>query len=50
VIDGTAILRALAGPNSPPPAAPTGYALLGIFKLEKATGEMSWFAVYSKLP
>ena len=50
VVEGTAILRALAGPNSPPPAAPTGYALLGIFKLEKATGDMSWFAVYSKLP
>ena len=50
VIDGTAILRALAGPNSPPPTAPTGYALLGIFKLEKATGDMTWFAVYSKLP
>ena len=50
VIEGTAILRSLAGPNSPPPAAPSGYALLGIFKLEKATGDMSWFAVYSKLP
>jgi hypothetical protein len=50
VIEGTAILRALAGPNSTPPVAPAGYALLGIFKLEKAAGDMSWFALYSKLP
>jgi hypothetical protein len=49
VLEGTAILRPLAGPNSQPTAAPAGYVLLGILKLEKATGDM-WFAVYSKSP
>jgi hypothetical protein len=31
-------------PSTPPP----GYVLMGIFKLEKPTGETKWFAVYVK--
>jgi subtilisin-like proprotein convertase family protein len=49
VLPGTAILRALSGPNAVAPAAPAGYALMGNFKLEKPTGENSWFAVYVKI-
>jgi hypothetical protein len=45
---GASILKALPGPTSPAPPAPAGYALMGIFKLEKPTGENSWFAVYVK--
>ncbi|HEY1303656.1 MAG TPA: hypothetical protein VGF24_08920 [Vicinamibacterales bacterium] len=48
VVNGSAVLRALSGPNDAAPAAPTGYLLAGIFKLEKATGDSSWFAVYLK--
>ena len=46
---GAAVLRPLAGPNSVPPPTPTGYALVGIFKLEKPTGENTWFAVYVRI-
>jgi len=49
VIVGTPMLRALSGPNATAPPAPAGYALMGIFKLEKPTGESSWFAVYLKV-
>jgi subtilisin-like proprotein convertase family protein len=49
VLPGTAILRALSGPNAVAPAAPAGYALMGNFKLEKPTGENTWFAVYVKI-
>ena len=49
VLPGTAILRALSGPNVVAPAAPAGYALIGNFKLEKPTGENTWFAVYVKI-
>ena len=46
---GSAILRGVAGPNVIPPPAPDGYAQIGVFKLEKPTGENSWFAVYLKI-
>jgi hypothetical protein len=49
VLPGTAILRALSGPNAVAPTAPAGYALMGSFKLEKPTGENTWFAVYVKI-
>lgn len=45
---GAAVLQPLPGPNSPTPPAPGGYALIGVFKLEKPTGDSSWFAVYVK--
>lgn len=46
---GSAVLLPLAGPTATPPAAPTAYALMGVFKLERPTGESSWFAVYVKI-
>ena len=49
MLPGTAILQALSGPNAIAPASPSGYALMGIFKLEKPTGESNWFAVYVKV-
>jgi hypothetical protein len=49
VLPGTAILRALSGPTAIAPPAPNGYALMGNFKLEKPTGDSSWFAVYLKV-
>jgi hypothetical protein len=48
VVAGMTVLRALAGPTDPAPPAPAGYALIGIFKLEKPTGDSRWFAVYVK--
>jgi len=42
------VLRPLSGPSVPAPVAPPGYVLVGIFKLEKPTGDSSWFAVYVK--
>ncbi|MGH9936771.1 MAG: hypothetical protein ACREAM_11030, partial [Blastocatellia bacterium] len=48
VVSGTAVLRPLSGPNDPAPEAPAGYALIGIFKLEKPTGDSKWFAIYIK--
>jgi hypothetical protein len=49
VLPGTAILQALSGPNAIAPPAPSGYALMGNFKLEKPTGDSRWFAVYLKV-
>lgn len=49
VLAGAALLRALAGPNAVAPPAPSGYAFMGIFKLEKPSGDFSWFAVYVKV-
>jgi hypothetical protein len=48
LVAGSAVLLPLASPNVAPPPAPGGYSLMGIFKLEKPTGEDSWFAVYIK--
>ena len=48
VMSGTAVLGALSGPNDAAPPAPPGYVLVGIFKLEKPTGDSRWFAVYLK--
>lgn len=50
VLSGAALLKALSGPNDTAPAAPEGYALVGVFKLEKPTGDSRWFAVYIKTP
>jgi hypothetical protein len=48
LVAGSAVLLPLTSPNVAPPPAPGGYSLMGIFKLEKPTGEDSWFAVYIK--
>jgi hypothetical protein len=48
-LPGSALLQPVAGPDATPPAPPAGYALMGIFKLEKPTGDAKWFAVYLKL-
>ena len=48
VVPGSAVLLPLSGPNDPVPPAPAGYALMGIFKLEKPAGDSAWFAVYVK--
>src|SRR6185503_6196883 len=46
---GSQGLRGPEGPTGPQgPTAPAGYSLLGIFKLEKPTGDSKWFAVYVK--
>ena len=42
------MLLPLAGPNAPPPAPPAGYALIGNVKVERPTGDSTWFAVYVK--
>ena len=46
---GSAILLPLSGPTATPPAAPSAYALMGVFKRERPAGDSSWFAVYVKI-
>ena len=48
VVPGSAVLLPLSGPGDAVPPAPAGYALMGIFKLEKPAGDSAWFAVYVK--
>ncbi len=46
---GTALMLPVTGPTATPPAAPSGYALMGVFRLERPAGDSSWFAVYVKI-
>jgi Collagen triple helix repeat (20 copies)/Thrombospondin type 3 repeat/NHL repeat len=48
VVPGSAVLLPLSGPSDTVPAAPAGYALMGILKLEKPAGDSVWFAVFVK--
>jgi hypothetical protein len=46
---GAAIFKPLSGPYAPPPPAPSGYAYIGIFKLEKPAGDAVWFALHVRV-